>query len=383
MKKFNTILTSIIRRCSLLLSYIIPINNKLLLFVSFPDFGDNSYAVFRYLIKSNRNDKYQFCWLVDNKECKDRILDKVKEWNGNIDNVSIIKRKSIKGIFMCYRARYLFNTVGIFVNIVFRQKDKRINMWHGMPLKQIGSNYKNGDITISTSDLFRPLMAKGLKIPENNVLVIGQPRNDLLFCPEELSDDLKVILQGFKKIGIWMPTFRRSLCDKQYSDGVFSKDMIAFIPFVQLKELNDFLAKQKTLLIIKFHPMDVLQLNKFETYTNIVFLRNDNFNQNNLYPLLANCDFLISDYSSVIVDFEILDRPIGITVDDIDAYRRTRGLNFDKIPGKYISSFEEFTNFIHDIRDFQIGIEQHKPSYIFNKYKDNHSSERLIEYLHL
>ena len=143
-----------------LLSYIIPIDNSLLVFHSTPNYGDNSYAVFKYLIKKYSN-SYKYVWLIDGNFDANTIL------NDEHANISIkaIRRKSLRGVFYCYRARYIFNTIGIFVNICFRQKDKRINMWHGMPLKVITSETSNGDITIATSEIFVPLMADGLKIP--------------------------------------------------------------------------------------------------------------------------------------------------------------------------------------------------------------------------
>lgn len=373
----------VIRQITLLISYLIPIDKRLLVFVSYPDFGDNSYALFRYIIKNNIYKHYKFCWLVGDYSCKIELLNKVRSWGiceEDID-LKITKRKSLKGIFYCYRAKNIFNTVGIFVDIVFRQKNKRINMWHGMPIKKIFSDVPNGDITIATSFYFKPLMADGLKIPENNVMVIGQPRNDLLFHGDEVNDDINGRISDYHSIGIWMPTFRRSTIDQQYNDGEYSMDKIAFVPIEDLKHLDDFLKSINTLLIIKFHPMDVLQKRKYAQYSNIIILKNETFKQNELYPLLGKCDFLISDYSSVVIDFEILGRPIGITTNDIAKYKSSRGLNMDTIPGFVIEDYDSLINFINEAGNGKLSLADYGNKY--NLYRDDNSSQRLLTELNL
>jgi CDP-glycerol glycerophosphotransferase len=45
--------------------------------------------------------------------------------------------------------------------------------------------------------------------------------------------------------------------------------------------------------------------------------------------LLLASDVLVTDYSSVMFDFAVLDRPIAIFAPDWEAYRRTRGVTFD------------------------------------------------------
>lgn len=376
-------LRQVVRKISFIISFLIPVDNKLLAFVSYPDFGDNSYAIFRFFIKYNLYKQYKCCWLLGDNAYRNEIFTKLSYWGIEQEDISliIVKRKSLKGIYYCYRAKHIFNTVGLFIDIVFRQKDKRINMWHGMPIKKIYSDVRNGDITIATSDYFKPLMAKGLKIPENNVLVIGQPRNDLLFHKDELNDELKKRICEYRSVGIWMPTFRRSTIDPRYCDGEYSMDKIAFVPFENLTDLDDFLRSIDVLLIIKFHPMDVLQKRQYASYTNILILKNETFKQNELYPLLACCDFLISDYSSVVIDFEILGKPIGITINDIQKYRASRGLNMDTIPGILIEDYNSLISFIDEVSKHNNQLYDYGTKY--NLYRDGNSSQRLLEELQL
>lgn len=371
MKKFILFITNI-------LSYIIPVKKNYLLFLSTPDYADNAYAVFRYMLIHNKYKKFCFCWMLSDMNQSKLIEEDLSDLGISDIRIEYCIRKSIKGIFVSFRSRYIFNTCGLFTFIKFRQHDKRINMWHGMPIKRIFSDGPNGDITIATSDLFSPLMSKGLNIPKENVLVFGQPRNDLMFIPEESKYyDFK---SKFKTIGIWMPTFRRTWIDT-YNDGAFNEDGISFVDFTQLKDLNDLLLKNDSLLIIKLHPLDILQKKDIDSYSNIFIYYNHNFHNKDLYPLLGFCDYMLTDFSSVAIDFEILNRPIGFTLDNMEQYEKDRGLSIKDFPGTSLFSYDEMKSFICQV----INGEYRGRDYgtLYNKYKDSKSTKRLLDYLGL
>lgn len=368
----------IIKFLTRIISYIVPIDKRLLVFHSTPNYGDNSYAVFQYLIDNYPN-KYKYVWLVDNDNQKDIIIKDLEERGYSIE-ISIQKRKSIKSIFSCFRAYKIFNTVGLFVHICFHQ-DKRINMWHGMPLKRIYSEEPNGDYTIATSEIFVEPMAEGLNIKKENVLILGQPRNDMLFHPEKLPKQYASLLQGYSKKGIWMPTFRRSHVDTSYSDGEYLDNHISFLSFSELEELNTLLIRVNGLLIIKLHPLDILQTKDIGSYSNILILKNDNFEQRYMYSLLAHCDYLLSDFSSVVVDYEILNRPIGIVANDYEKYRNSRGVTNIKIPGKPIKDKGQLYDFIISFSNSTLPLQDYDRYY--NLFKDDKSTQRLLRYFKL
>ena len=363
---------------SKLISFVIPTQKKLLVFHSSPDFADNSYAVFKYLLDIKKCKNYRYCWLFNKpSEIDKRILSELEQLVNKGFDVKFVKRLSFKGLFYLYRCRYVFYTVGLYSSISFRQNDKRINLWHGMPIKSISSSICGGDITLATSEKFATLMSNSLNIPEENVLLTGLPRNDLMFHTEFLSKDFEY-LKNVSNVGIWMPTFRRSP-SLIHKDGEFRENCISFVKIEELEKLNEVLQRNDALLIIKLHPYDVLQLKEFATYSNIIFLKNNNFLQKDMYPLLGCCDYLISDYSSVVIDFEILGRPIGITLDNIEEYKNTRGLNTEHIPGTYLYDTNDLVNFIessliHKYIDHSYGT-------TYNLHKDNHSTERLLSIL--
>ena len=59
-----------------------------------------------------------------------------------------------------------------------------------------------------------------------------------------------------------------------------------------------------------------------------------------LYELIGISDALISDYSSVAVDYLLLDRPLGYVLADYEIYREKRGFVFEDpleyMPGEKI-----------------------------------------------
>jgi CDP-glycerol glycerophosphotransferase len=66
--------------------------------------------------------------------------------------------------------------------------------------------------------------------------------------------------------------------------------------------------------------------------------------------LLLAADILITDYSSVMFDYAVLDRPMVIYAPDWDTYRRTRGVTFDLFaepPGVVAETFADLVAAFH------------------------------------
>lgn len=91
--------------------------------------------------------------------------------------------------------------------------------------------------------------------------------------------------------------------------------------------------------------------------TNIVYLENQDLEDNGLqlYEFINCSDALISDYSSVAIDYLLLNRPIGFTLDDYDAYTESRGWVFEDpleyMPGEHIYNVQQFEQFVLDVKN--------------------------------
>src|SRR5699024_2389007 len=103
-----------------------------------------------------------------------------------------------------------------------------------------------------------------------------------------------------------------------------------------VSELNNILFEEKILLIIKPHPEQNLKYFDDIFTEHIKVINNDDLLYNNvdLYALLSESDALLTDYSSVYIDYLLLNKPIGFTIDDINNYEKNLGFSV-KDPLKY------------------------------------------------
>lgn len=157
---------------------------------------------------------------------------------------------------------------------------------------------------------------------------------------------------------------------------VFQRTILFLFEYSRLARSEYFLSEIKILLIVKLHPMDILQTVDFPLFTNIMIMKQNDFSFQ-LYPLLGATDFLLTDYSSVWIDYDILDRPMGFVMNDIDEYQKSRGLTFDNIsevlPGPILSDLESLKSFLKTPETYKKETQKK-----FNLYKDDQACYRLM-----
>lgn len=357
--------------------------SKVIVFCSYPAFTDNAFAVYQYIIEKKIFPEYKLVWIVLNPRDarKENIPYEIQSGNS-----IVFSNKSILALFYYLIARYVFITHGLYSNLKIERPNTIINLFHGMPLKRIGlmdnkgpTYMDNSQILIATNKFFQNIMAESFGKKIDNVLVVGQPRNDLMFQKTDFYEKNNIDRSKYRLIGIWLPTYRSSTFGDIRIDGCYEKGKISFLAQENLYELDSFLVREKILVIVKLHPMDKLQDYDFTLFSNLLIVKQKEFNSQ-LYPLLGSTDFLLTDFSSVWIDYDILDRPIGFVMNDIEAYKNSRGLtleNLDKeLPGQLISNMNSLTEFLLHPGKYKINT-GHK----FNRYKDNKASERLISWL--
>lgn len=364
---------------------LIPTTN-IVLFQSSPDYSDNAYAMCRYLNEKMTRGKWKFVWIIVDWERKDAVLSEMRR---DGINAQLVKHQSIKGIWFFIRARYVFVSHGLYDAIKLHQhKDKVINLWHGMPLKKLGacdidkpggskSCSTNFNYVISTSRFYQKIMAEVFATTVERVLVTGQPRCDLLFETTEWFSSKGINKGDYSRVGIWMPTFRKSIRGEVRVDGHYDEKAISFVNECDLDQLDVVLKETNTLLLIKIHPMDALQNTTFKPYSNIIVIK-PRETSIPLYPLLGSCDFLLTDYSSVFIDYQILHKPIGFVMNDIEEYKNSRGLFIDdlekNLPGPILSNLSMLIDFIRN--PYVVN-----NNFDYNIFFDKYASERICKAL--
>ena len=361
-----------------LLTRFFPVSKKIWVFNSYPDFTDNPFGFF-YKVLPKCSDVH-FVWLVSDKSRINEIKNQCSQ-----KNVSVYYKHSFPGLWYFLRAGFLFVSHGIFEQYRADKSAKIVvALWHGMPLKRICWMESSttwvtyADYVVATSELFQKIMSQSFRLDCQHVLIVGQPRNDLLFEKTDFFEKQNINQKQYTKIGIWLPTYRYSVI-QQRTDGAFRNGRLLFLTMDDLKKLNDFLLKVNQLLIVKLHPMDYLQQVELPNFTHLRILKQKDLNCQ-LYPLLGNCDYLLSDFSSVWLDYEILGKPIGFVCDDFEEYEKGRGFTvpnlMETLPGPIIQNLEELKYFISHLPQNKKIV----PS-MFNRYKDCFSSERLLSLL--
>lgn len=286
---------------------LLPVRKSVAVFSSFPDGQDNSYAMFLYLRDgADAGLSGIACeWLVGN-DFNPVVID--------VAGARLLRRVSLSAIRATATAEYVFHTHGIYRFARKRGGQTIVNLWHGMPLKAIGAfdpqvrRLPLGDVAIATSDFFRRVIAKAFLMSETDVLVSGQPRNDLL---------VRSARQTEPDIILWMPTYRASNFGDVREDSPFNKNVM----LDALRQIDAGLEGKAARLVLKLHPMDVLNAELTADFRNVQILRRTD-PQPPLPELMASSRALITDYSSAAIDFAVLDRPLGYFCPDRDEYAR-------------------------------------------------------------
>lgn len=243
------------------------------------------------------------------------------------------------GAYYSLRAGYTF--VDAFMrlsNWQYSGGSKIIQLWHGKGMKKTGHDspyslqaynrylqpylFVRFHRLIASSRYTAHLMASTFRTPHERVLPTGLPRNDVLF--QEIPDaDLDAnnllarTLAHVRKLGaqktiLYAPTFR--------PDGSNPLDSL------DLKVLNEFLVRCNHHLIVILHPKFSSRKITIDSVYQHIHMVPAGYDS---YPQLPDIDILITDYSSIYVDFLLLDRPIIFYTYDIAKYRTTMGLHED------------------------------------------------------
>ena len=272
-----------------------------------------------------------------------------------------IETESIQGIRQALSAGVWFTSAGLPAYGTGRHKKRLIiNLWHGVPLKKIAlldPNLKkaariyfkkifseNYTCILTTSHELIPLMARSFAVSEDKIKVWGQPRNDGLFQKNDCREILGQLfpdLPEYTKTVLYAPTFR-------------DYGQVQLFPFKDFdqKQLEAFLDEKNMLLFIRTH---VAEQGSAAPYLGkrIRFLGNEQ--AEDVTGILNIFDCLITDYSSIYIDYLLTDKPMIFLPYDRQQYLDGRGMNFDYddvTPGPKPETFNDFLDALSPKEDF-------------------------------
>lgn len=224
---------------------------------------------------------------------------------------------------------FLFSDVAVGFGMEMNPDALLVNLWHGMPMKDIGNLSNTFDLLISTSLETRNLLSRVFGVDPDLVVVSGEPKNDVLFTPAEKPQKIRQWGMDAKVIS-YMPTYRgefggKSLASRANESGIFL-DACLFGAlrdrFVSLLEKNNAVFVIKPHLRNKMSRVDIPRVVVIDDFAT----PEDNVDS---HQLLSFADLLITDYSSVYFSFLLVDRPYILYTPDLVAYLREQNLYYD------------------------------------------------------
>lgn len=358
----------------------------IVVFSSFPDYSDNSRALFEHISRRHRDllKRFDFVWLVSDYSKANEI----EELGGKV-----LLKKSLRGLWSSLRAKYIIHTHGFWGGRIHRKsRDQSIvNLWHGCGYKDIAPDERTylGDVNTVTGCPYVPIHADIFGIPQDSVYPVGLPRNDCLFENGISLHRLGIDPSLYKKVIMWMPTYRKAAFGHDSIDGSESSFGIGSISRDEYEIINRSLQENEILLVIKPHPMDSVDLSEMADLENIRVLTNEDLEKASirLYQLLAKTDGLISDYSSVVIDYLLLNKPVAFALSDIDEYESSRGFIFspvcDYFPGPVIKNAEELIRYFDELEETnrRWTAKREELLHFFHNHVDGDSSERVCNLL--
>ncbi|NOQ24756.1 MAG: CDP-glycerol--glycerophosphate glycerophosphotransferase [Bacteroidales bacterium] len=195
------------------------------------------------------------------------------------------------------------------------------------------------------------------KFKDFDVIETGWSKLDLLFQHKQLYSEEKQNLlkkHNAKRIVLYAPTFSPSLTSAiALQDEIFK------------------LADNDTLLLIKFHDlMDKQFINDYKTVCEKT-LNAEIISENNIIKYLILSDLMISDTSSVVYEFLLLDKPV-ITFNSNSENIKWKDISD---PKELLSTFKDIIEFDNSKTNRKWVIDNYHP------YTDGLSSKRIIETL--
>ena len=352
----------------------------LTLFFTENNFADNSRYFLEYLV-ANPNPNLKVRVLVKNENLYNQII--------KIHPEITFYSRSVSGLRVFLRTKNIIISHGsdssYFFPYFLDVKSKNIiNLWHGIPLKRLSLQVKGiresksrkrfqKFTSICASSTFEQfLLAACFDMHIDDVWVTGVPRNDYLINPNSKLSSVHKYLD--KKVILYAPTWR------EYGNRS------SFFPFddKNLDVLNTFLEQQDAYLLLRGHreEMERISSNYGEkSLSRILPAHQEVFPD--AQQLLAHVDVLVTDYSSIYLDFLLVDKPIVFIPYDLKEYQSYRGFLFDyesNTPGDKVYSQQEFLSSL----DLNLNSPENKSTErkrvldLFHRYQNGNSSSRIL-----
>jgi hypothetical protein len=318
----------------------------------FPVDEGNAVEMVRAVAARYPGDVY---WLVPDEESGRRVLD-----SSGADpdgRVTLLPHRSFTAVSRFATAEVSMFTHGVFGNPKRVRRKTMVNLWHGGGFKGAimcdakGRPAIHSDYLVAATEQFGTVLAGECALPDGGLLLTGNPRIDQFHRLEGL-DLARLGIEPASPFILWMPTFRRNRglgltvgwSDVDAGGRVDVNSAMASSVEVLQREFG-------LQVVIKPHPQDA----ESRAIPGAVVVTNDDLRMAGiqLYQLIGASSGLLTDYSSVWIDYLSVDRPIAFVVPDEAGYTAGRGFNppdaLDWLPGPRIATVDDARAFAEDV----------------------------------
>ncbi len=295
-----------------LLGYCIPKNPHTWVFANTFGFKDNARYLFEYV--QTHHPEITPIWISRDPHC--------------VDTTHCPTRFSFTGMWYQYRAGIAFVSTGHGDLARFTlAKTKIIQLWHGIPIKRIlldspeslpfnkkrdilrnlslrllKKNLQRYNTIIASSQTVQKRLMAAFGLPADRVKITGYPRHDIIFEASHIT----------KRRILYAPTWR-SNTDEAFSiiSSICNHTFISALTALQYE------------LWVSIHPLnhELITMIPPDVRSSLHLVENHDVNR-----ILAQSEILITDYSSIAIDFSLLNRKIIFYTPDSEDYLQGRGI---------------------------------------------------------
>ena len=227
---------------------------------------------------------------------------------------------------------------------------KVIQMWHSVgTMKKFGYDildqeegnssklakvmkmHKNYDYVLCAGEGYKNDLIRQFNCSEESIRIIPLPRIDYLTSKKMVNETRKKIFSKYSKLKtkkniLYVPTFRKN-------ENELESHLNDLIDCIDFKKYN---------LIVKLHPLSNIRIKNKNVFTCDEFGSID---------MILVSDYVITDYSCILYEAGIINKPIYFYPFDFEEYNKNRSLNidyFNVLPGVISKDVKHIINSIEN-----------------------------------
>lgn len=336
-----------------------PIDDLTVLYESFAGNGMlcNPAAIFRSLLAADDMQDLRHVWALSDL---DQYASTVDEF-AHHPRVTFVKRGSLRYYAALSSAKYLVNNATFPDGFGKRAGQIYLNTWHGTPLKAMGydvpdgavdtrnivRNFVNADYLLAPNDDTARMYLTGYRMANifrGHLVAEGTPRVDCQFADEHQQEQIRtrlaahgLMVDATQKILLYAPTWK--------GDFYAPTDDIAQLRWF-VESVSAQLDSDRDRLLLKVHQKVYERARNDPALRGVLVPNNIPTND-----VLSVTDAVITDYSSIFIDFLVTGRPVLFYTPDLDDYAASRGLYLppEQWPGPVCREIEQLVRHINDL----------------------------------